>query len=163
MVCRENQAVTCPQSIQDAWQLTVEIDQGFRVTVCVAAMAVLRVEVVEIREAKTAAIAVEPLDGARDALVVVGCSLTGRNTLAAEYIADLADAARRNTRVLEDFKHARRRRRDGVIAAVCGPDEMTLLADEWPRDDSVDSIRRDEHLSRARAPIPQRLDRHDVF
>src|SRR5215472_14849196 len=103
MVCRENQAVTCPQSIQDAWQLTVEVDQGFRVSVGVAAMAVLRVEIVEVRETKTAAVAIEPFDGPRDALVVVGCSLTGCNTLAAEYVTDLADAARRNACVFEDL------------------------------------------------------------
>src|SRR5690242_5768514 len=107
MVCRENQAVTCPQSIQDAWQLTVEVDQGFRVSVGVAAVAVLRVEVVEVREAKAAIAVVEPLFGSLDALVVVGCSLTGSNPLAAEYIADLAHAARRNPRAFEDLEHAR--------------------------------------------------------
>src|SRR5690349_11313086 len=96
MVCREDQASTCRQSLRDAWQLTVEVDQSCRVSGGAGPMSVLRPAVAETRGAKSPALASEPFDGARDALVVVGCSLPRCNTLAAEYVADLADAARRN-------------------------------------------------------------------
>jgi len=88
-------------------------------------MSVLRIEIVEVSETKTAGVTVEPRKGARDALIVVRCSAPGRDTLATVDVLDLAKAACRNARSLEQVENAWSWRRNCVVSPARRSHETT--------------------------------------
>ena len=116
-------------------------------------MAVLRVEVHEVREDEGRPASPQVLERQIDAVVVRIRVARLRDALAGEDVLDLPDAEDRDARILEPVEHRRARWRDGEVPPFRAPDERARFSLERSGDHAAHPVRAGEEPSRDPRPL----------
>ena len=149
---------------QQAREPPVESFEVCRVSRDIVAVAVLRIEVDEVREDQTpTAFRPSPVRSASIPSSSSGRMHGGGDAAAGKEILDLPDRNDWLALLLEDVEKRRRKRRQRVVAAICRPPPGAGRPDERTRDDASDASSLAGDLVGDLAPAIQLVDRNDLF
>ena len=135
-------------------------------SICVAAnvptVAVLRIEVVQVREDEAAVYALHQIERLFHRIIVIGHAYRRSDSVPAIDVANFSHGMHPDPGSSEPVEHALRRL-DRIIASIRRSHEGPRLADKRPRDHAVHVVRLDQHRPRSLAPIIQDGQRNDLF